>query len=682
MHRHLPSGLRNALGSLKLRLALTSILLIGLSVTFTVFFVLRDMGHRSERAVLDTQLGDAQRLANVLSSRLVSLQTSMRSAAAGLPVNDLEDPSAVFAFLDNGAVLRSLFDSVTVTAPDGRLLALADAKGVRAPNINAADRAYFKRTMEEARPVISEPIVSRATGEPVIVLTMPVPGKQGGTAAVLGGGLRLATRSLMGDLTRSGGSDFDLVTTIITDSMGRIISHPDKAWILRDAQTEPSISGAVEQWIAQGRPVEPQGSARRFGDNVVAMAGVPDADWVIFRTAPAEVLLGGPTAGRLQATWIGAAVALAGGGIILLTTLRMLRPLRDLERRALQLLDNDMAPEEGWPSGGGELGALSRVFQHVMGQRAASQKSGDELFAKMRAVMGNAPVGIAFTRLSHFELVSAHFNRMFGYEGEQLAGQSTHLICTSEDEHRAFGLRVAAAFAAGRMFDEEIELMRADGSRFWARRQGAPVQAGDIAAGTIWIVTDIAEARSQRETLSWTAAHDALTGLVNRREFEVRLTEQLSERRKGEVASALFIDLDRFKAVNDSAGHAAGDELLKNIASILTERVRANDTVARLGGDEFAVLLRGCDRREAERVADQICARVQSYRLSWEGLSLQVGASVGVVEIEDSLADAAAVMSAADAACYEAKRAGRNAVRSHRANPLRLIDGKVGRAAF
>ncbi len=678
MGRNLLDQLRYARGSLKLRLALTGIVLIGLSVAFTVFLVLRDMGERTERAILDTQLGDAERLASVLSSRLVSLQLGMRSAAAGIPIDALDDPQAVIDFLQNRLVLRTQFDSIFVAAPDGRLLAIADAKGIRDPGINVADRAYFRKTLDEARPMVSEPVVGRAAGEPLIVLTMPVPGKQGGIAAVMGCSLKLATRALLGDLTRSGSSEYDPVTTIITDSMGRIISHPDRQWILRDAQTEPRIAAAVERWVSQGRPVEPQGSAKRVGEQVVAMAGVPNSDWVVFRTAPAEVLLGGPAAGRRQALWIGAVVALIGGGIILLATLLMLRPLRRLEQRALRLLDDDLAADEGWPQVGGELGALSRVFRHVMQQRAASQKSSAELFAKMQAVMGNAPVGIAFTRLGQFELVSAQFNRMFGHDGDQLVGRPTHLICTSEEEHKALGIRVAAAFGAGQMFDDEVELVRADGSRFWGRRQGAPVRAGDISAGTIWIVTDITESRLQREQLSWKATHDPLTNLLNRREFEALLAEQLSERRKGAAASVLFMDLDRFKAVNDSAGHAAGDELLKNVAAILTQRVRADDVAARLGGDEFAVLLRSCDRQTAERVAHQICDRVHAYRLHWQGLSLQVGASIGVVQIDADLTDVAAVMLAADAACYEAKRAGRNAVRSHAASSLRLIDGTGG----
>ena len=303
-------------------------LLIALSVACTVFFVFKSLEQRSERAILDSEVSDAQRLANVLSARLVSLQTSLRRSVTRLPVDNLEDPKSLLAFLDERAVLRSMFDSSSVCAGDGRVLALADENGARLSNVSLADRSYFRRTIEERRPIVSEPVVSRISNEPLIILTMPVPDKSGGTAAVLAGALRLSTRGLMAELTRSGSSELDPVTTIITDSAGRIISHPDKAWLMRDAATEPRIAGAVEQWIAQGRPVEPQGQSSRIGNYVVATAGVPDADWIVYRTSLAEVVLGGPSEGKRQAIWIGAVVTVAGGALILLATLVLLRPLQ------------------------------------------------------------------------------------------------------------------------------------------------------------------------------------------------------------------------------------------------------------------------------------------------------------------------------------------------------------------
>jgi len=165
----------------------------------------------------------------------------------------------------------------------------------------------------------------------------------------------------------------------------------------------------------------------------------------------------------------------------------------------------------------------------------------------------------------------------------------------------------------------------------------------------------------QRERLAWTASHDSLTGLANRAEFE-QLLASATQRAAQQPFCALFIDLDRFKQVNDSAGHAAGDAMLRDIAHQLVGQVRQSDTVARLGGDEFAVLLHQCPRPQALVIAEKLRAAVEAYALHWEGQCFQVGASIGLVPVDGSFADHTAVLRAADAACYSAKRDGRNRV--------------------
>jgi diguanylate cyclase (GGDEF)-like protein/PAS domain S-box-containing protein len=656
-------------GSLKLRLALASFVLIAASVALTVVLVLRAMEQRSQRAVLDSEIANAERIAMVMSAKIVSLQKALRAASAQMPLEGLDKPEAVTAFLDDQQVLRSLFDSVFVANADLQLIGVAENGGVRTTRIDASDRAYIRRTVRERRAVISQPGISRTSGTPMFVMTMPLFDHDGKISAILIGGMKLSTNTLLNDLTRPAMDDHDPVATMVTDSEGTIVSHANPSWVMKKAATDPPFAGVVAQWMAEGQPIEPQGSARRLGNDIVAVAGVPDADWVVFRSAPAEVLLGGPGAGRLQAMWIGSAVAVVGGLIILMVMLVLLRPLRQLERRALLLL-TDATAHGGWPTSGGELGELARVFQHVMQQQAAMRGESDELLEKMRAVMAHAPVGIAFTRRGRFELVSDQFARLFGYDSAQVQGMLTHVISPSDEAHRAFLKLAGEAFASGGTCDEERELVRADSSRFWARLQGASVRAEDARAGTIWIFTDITESRTHREQLSWSASHDELTGLVNRREFELRLGEEVGERADAEPAAALFIDLDRFKAVNDSSGHAAGDVLLKNIAAILLARARTHDTVARIGGDEFAVLLRGCDPRAAERIAASIVARVAEHRLAWgsgaQAQSLSVGASIGIVAIDATFASVKDVLRAADEACYDAKRAGRGTVRIYR----------------
>ncbi len=659
-------------GSLKLRLALASLLLIAASVALTVMLVLRDMEQRGQRAVLDAEVANAERIGMVLSTKIVSLQKALRAASAQVPVAELTRPAAVTAFLDHRTVLRSLFDSVFVADARLHFIAVAENGAVRSIDIDASDRAYLQRTLKERRAVISQPGISRTNGQAMFAMTMPLFDREGNIVAILVGAMKLSTNALLNDLTRPAVDDHDPVTTIVTDAQGLIVSHADPALVMRNAASVPHFAEVVARWKAENQPIEPQGSAHRLGDDIVAVAGVPDADWVVFRSAPAELLLGGPSAGRRQAFWIGSAVAVAGGLIILLVTLALLRPLRQLERRALRLTSEGFSAQEPWPEAGGELGELARVFQHVLRQEAELRRSGDELLVKMRAVMANAPVGIAFTRKGRFELVSDQFARLFGYDSAQVQGLGTHVICPSDETHRSFLKLAGDAFpddGTSTTVDEERELVRADSSRFWARLQGASVRSGNAGAGTIWIFTDITESRRHREQLSWSASHDELTGLVNRREFELRLGEEIGERADAEPAAALFIDLDRFKAVNDTLGHAAGDAMLKSISAILLGRARAHDTVARIGGDEFAVLLRGCDARSAERIAAGICARVAEHRLDSGGMpvpGLSVGASIGIVAIDATFASVKQVLDSADEACYEAKRAGRGTVRTWR----------------
>jgi diguanylate cyclase (GGDEF)-like protein len=169
------------------------------------------------------------------------------------------------------------------------------------------------------------------------------------------------------------------------------------------------------------------------------------------------------------------------------------------------------------------------------------------------------------------------------------------------------------------------------------------------------------EMQAHRDRLSWAASHDLLTGLVNRAAFEV-LLETATAQAADAPFCMLFIDLDRFKQVNDTSGHAAGDALLRGVAQALAARLRKSDTVARLGGDEFAALLPQCPPAQAQALAEKLRSAVEDFRLEWEGTRHSVGASIGMVAADGTHTSAAEVLRAADAACYRAKRAGRNQV--------------------
>jgi diguanylate cyclase (GGDEF)-like protein len=201
------------------------------------------------------------------------------------------------------------------------------------------------------------------------------------------------------------------------------------------------------------------------------------------------------------------------------------------------------------------------------------------------------------------------------------------------------------------------------------------------AINTEKMITTVLELRAANveltQALQHEATHDALVDLVNYREFHVRLQRvALLAARERQPYALLFVDLDYFKQINDAAGHAAGDEMLRQIGILLKEQLRATDTAARMGGDEFAVLLPGCRRERAEQIAKNILAAVQSLELRWEDQLFHVGASIGVAYTNAGEYDTAIVLRAADSACYAAKRSGRNRIEIHHAEPQYEASGR------
>jgi diguanylate cyclase (GGDEF)-like protein len=191
-------------------------------------------------------------------------------------------------------------------------------------------------------------------------------------------------------------------------------------------------------------------------------------------------------------------------------------------------------------------------------------------------------------------------------------------------------------------------------------QRGALWKLADV---LVRLLADIEAQRSAERTLSWQATHDSLTRLANRREFEAVLARRLaSARGEGRQHAVLYIDLDQFKVVNDTCGHAAGDELLRQLSQVLAARMRRGDCLARLGGDEFGVVLEDCDLLHAQKVSAQLLAEIRSFRFAWLGQVFALGASIGVAAASAASRDLESVLAAADTACYVAKDRGRNRI--------------------
>lgn len=212
--------------------------------------------------------------------------------------------------------------------------------------------------------------------------------------------------------------------------------------------------------------------------------------------------------------------------------------------------------------------------------------------------------------------------------------------------------------------EQQVLLVRRDGREFGVEATASPMRSvGEVQMGAALMLHDVTEHRRLVGEMSYRATHDELTGLCNRAEFSLRLGQVLRQAQEaGNEHALLYIDLDQFKLVNDTCGHAVGDRMLQQVSRELMGCMRARDTLARLGGDEFGALLEHCTVEQSQRVAQQICERLDEFRFTHDGRRLRIGASVGLVPIDRRWTSEQAILQAADNACYAAKEAGRNRV--------------------
>ncbi len=237
---------------------------------------------------------------------------------------------------------------------------------------------------------------------------------------------------------------------------------------------------------------------------------------------------------------------------------------------------------------------------------------------------------------------------------------------------------VADCMQTGRTAPREIfHMSHAEGHVLYVEHAVVPMRdaAGTI-VGAVVVFHDVTEAHLLTERLTYQATHDALTGLINRYQFETSLRQVIDDVRSDRRSGVLcYLDLDQFKLVNDTCGHVAGDEFLRQLAELLTDTLGDRGTLARLGGDEFGLLLHPCSIPAARTVADELRDIVQRFRFAWAQRIFTIGVSIGLVEISSSESDSPeALLSAADTACYMAKDSGRNRIQVYQSDDQELLD--------
>ncbi len=269
----------------------------------------------------------------------------------------------------------------------------------------------------------------------------------------------------------------------------------------------------------------------------------------------------------------------------------------------------------------------------------------------------------------HIDYMNQSAETLIGTNRDDAAGHRIGELFTLVDDadRRPLGDPVERCLAMRRRVNmgRRAVLVSSDGEQEHSIEiTASPIRGpGSSISGTVVVFHDVGEIRGLTRKRSYQATHDPLTGRINRREFEHRLDEAMDSAHSEEAVHMLFyMDLDRFKAVNDSCGHLAGDNMLREVAGLIREQVRDSDFVGRLGGDEFGSLLIGCPIEKARQIATDICNAIADYRFVWKDKIFNIGISIGLVEISHVSGSLQDVMSAADSACYVAKQEGRGKV--------------------
>jgi len=332
--------------------------------------------------------------------------------------------------------------------------------------------------------------------------------------------------------------------------------------------------------------------------------------------------------------------------------------------------------------------------------RRRAEETARQLMLQQQAILENASVGILFTQEGGIRHCNARMEQMFGWGPGELIGQSARVFFASDEDYGLFGQEAGPVLLSGNQLDVEWANVRKDGSRLWCRILARAVVPGDASQGTIWTTEDVsarreaqlalmqaheelenrvaertaelaetnlrlqeevAERQQAEERVMHLANHDALTGLPNRRLLIDRLGQALAlAHRENHQVAVLFMDLDRFKTINDSLGHMKGDALLQNVARRLSETLREGDTVSRLGGDEFVIVLPSLDQpKAAEKVALKLVDAL-APPIDLGGQELRVSASIGISLFPEDGRDTETLLRNADSAMYHAKDMGRN----------------------
>ncbi|WP_432822307.1 bifunctional diguanylate cyclase/phosphodiesterase [Trichloromonas sp.] len=644
--------------SLKTKMALAVSALFVLFVACMAVLTFSYFKGEFKRNLSEQQFALVASLAHTIDQKLDLAKKSLVVAAAQVSVADVADADSLQRFMDSKPEMLTTFDNgLFVFSMDGKLAAespfLPDRRGR-----DISFREYFKTTVATARPHISKPYMStHSPGHPAVMVTAPIVDPQGRMIAFLGGSIDLLGKNLLEELLHIKVGETGHLYLFAEDRT--LIIHPDKSRIMkRDVPVGMNkyFDLAIEGFEGTEETVNSRG--KRF---LASFAHLQATDWILSANYPVSEAYAPLSKAR---AYIGAA-AVAGTAAVLAVAWLLMHgltaPLLTIARHVSALPELSGEQKLIRISSQDEIGTLAEAFNQMVSTLDRQQAALQESEINFRALADNANDGmLIIDELGDCVYANRRVAEISGYPLEHLPGSPvSELFCAgARQELLETCQRILAGHAS--LKPQELSI---------AHHSGVDVVVEVTSGPTLWkgapavllVMRDITLRKQAESEIQQLAYYDPLTSLPNRALLRDRLSQALvlADREQKHVG-VMFLDLDRFKGVNDTLGHVAGDRLLGVVAGRLKACLRECDTVARLGGDEFVIVVTGIGQgRHPSALAEKILAMLAEPVL-FEGQEIYTTGSIGIALYPADGGDVNELLKHADMAMYKAKEAGRN----------------------
>lgn len=603
------------------------------------------------------------RVAEQVDKRLATNLDALTRSAADITPALLADPEALQRHLLAKRGMLALFDNLIVVGSDLRVRADIPRLAGRVGS-DVSGLAHLQRLLEDGVAVISEPVLGRTTGRPTLSMSVPIRNSAGEVVAMLSGTVELRAANFLGLLNRdaySRGVHFVVVTRAGTTVVG---ARPEDALQpLAQPMTAALFARALGGWEGTEEILTADGDTMLFG-----LRRLHNADWILAGFLTTDEAFAPVRESRRIATGLLLATSLLIALLIRWVAVRnFVRPLLDLRERTRRLRNDPATPLEP-DERDDEIGEVARAFCEVFGEATRSREESAARAAELQSILDASPVAIIIVRDGCIVRANPAFEQFFGYPLKQVIGHPTRHYYLDDLAYEDAMARIAKGVEGGRVLGYEQIYRHRDGRHVIASVRARLLDPAAPDKGRVYVIEDITEKRDHEARIRHLAEHDALTGLPNRLLMSDRLTVAIEwSRRERKRFALFFIDIDRFKNINDALGHPVGDRLLRELARRLRTAVRDSDTVSRTGGDEFALLTPDIgDPDNAARLAEKLLASLsQPWML--DGRKLVVTASIGIALFPEDGGDVATLLRNADTAMYHSKESGRNAYHFFRA---------------